>query len=109
MAGKTTQESKAVEQETDEAKVLIAQSYILYNSKHYKPGEMLPANDQEMTKAWIEAGTAAWVVENKVLKAIPAAAMAGISGIAAISESEGGEDLVGRVLAAPGRRRREKP
>ena len=105
MAGKTTQESKAVEQETDEVKVLIAQSYILYNSRHYKPGEMLPANDQEMTKAWIESGTAAWVVENKALKAEPAAAMTGISGIAAVSESEDGEDLVGRV---PGRKRREK-
>ena len=41
--------------------VLIAQTYILYNSKHYKPGDVLPANDPDMLLAWIDAGTAAWV------------------------------------------------
>ena|GEM_PF-4296837 len=33
---------------------------ILYLSHQYAPGDELPANDPDMTKAWITAGTAEW-------------------------------------------------
>ncbi len=37
---------------------IIAKVPILYNSVTYKPGDELPNNNPEMTKAWEEAGTA---------------------------------------------------
>ena len=81
--------------------VLIAQTYILYNSKHYKPGDVLPANDPDMLAAWIEAGTAAWVDARELEheKAIPVTAVAGIYGSSTSSDSDNGENLVGRVPA----------
>ena len=36
---------------------IIAKVPILYNSVTYKPGDELPNNNPEMTKAWKEAGT----------------------------------------------------
>lgn len=39
---------------------LIAIYPILYESRQYKVGEQLPANNHEMTEAWINAGTAKW-------------------------------------------------
>lgn len=81
--------------------VLIAQTYILYNSKHYKPGDVLPANDPDMLAAWIEAGTAAWVDARELEheKAIHVTAVAGIYGSSTSSDSDNGENLVGRVPA----------
>ena len=81
--------------------VLIAQTYILYNSKHYKPGDVLPANDPDMLAAWIEAGTAAWVDARELEheKVIPVTAVAGIYGSSTSSDSDNGENLVGRVPA----------
>ncbi len=37
---------------------IIAKVPILYNSVNYKPGDELPNNNPEMTKAWKDAGTA---------------------------------------------------
>lgn len=81
--------------------VLIAQTYILYNSKHYKPGDVLPANDPDMLAAWIEAGTADWVDARELEheKVIPVTAVAGIYGSSTSSDSDNGENLVGRVPA----------
>ena len=36
---------------------IIAKVPILYNSVNYKPGDELPSNNPEMTKAWEGAGT----------------------------------------------------
>ena len=85
--------------EEEEKKVCIAQTYILYNSTQYKPGDVLPANDPEMLAAWLEAGTAKWLDETVVnsMKAQSVTALAGMYGTAVSSDSEDGEDLVGRV------------
>ena len=50
------------------AKKLIATYPILYESKQYKIGEPLPANNHDMTKAWLKAETAEWknVDENEI-------------------------------------------
>ncbi len=49
------------DQEPEDApKVLMAVYPILYHSHQYKIGDTLPANDPEMVKAWLDAGTAAW-------------------------------------------------
>lgn len=53
------------DKEEDQKKKLIARTYILHDSRQYKPGEQLPANKADMVTAWIEAGTAVWVNENE--------------------------------------------
>ena len=92
----------------DEEKVLLAQTYILYNSHQYKPGDELPGNDPVMLAAWLEAGTAAWVSVSELISdtAIPVSALAGLYGSAVSSDSDDGENLVGRVPINAGRRRK---
>lgn len=93
------EENVAAVSEQEEEQVLLAQTYILYNSHQYKPGDELPASDAGMLEAWLEAGTAAWVTvsEECVGKAVPASAIAGVCGEAVSSDSDDGENLVGRV------------
>lgn len=102
-------EAEAEEDETvsDTPKVWLAQAYILYNSTQYKPGDELPTNNPEMLEAWLEAGTAAWVDEDVVknAKAQSVTAMVGLYGQAVCSDSDNGEDLVGRVPINNGRRK----
>ncbi len=102
-------ETEAEEDETvsDAPKVCLAQAYILYNSTQYKPGDELPTNNPEMLEAWLEAGTAAWVDEDIVKKARAQSvtAMTGLYGQAVCSDSDNGEDLVGRVPINNGRRK----
>lgn len=45
----------------EQAAVLMAVYPILYLSKQYRVGDILPAGDPEMVDAWLEAGTAAWM------------------------------------------------
>ena len=93
------EEGPEITEDEEEKKVCIAQAYILYNSTQYKPGDVLPANDPEMLAAWLEAGTAKWLDETVVnsMKAQSVTALAGMYGTAVSSDSEDGEDLVGRV------------
>lgn len=41
-------------------KKLIAKRSVLYLGRMYAPGDTLPANDQNMVTAWLNAGSAAW-------------------------------------------------
>ena len=93
------EEEPEIPEDEEEKKVCIAQTYILYNSTQYKPGDVLPANDPEMLAAWLEAGTAKWLDETVVnsMKAQSVTALAGMYGTAVSSDSEDGEELVGRV------------
>lgn len=92
----------------DEEKVLLAQTYILYNSHQYKPGDELPGNNPVMLAAWLEAGTAAWVSVSELISdtAVPVSVLAGLYGAAVSSDSDNGENLVGRVPINAGRRRK---
>lgn len=42
---------------------LTAKRPILYRSKQYKVGEQLPADNQAMVEAWLEADSAQWIDE----------------------------------------------
>lgn len=100
---------KKTEPETeDKEKVLLAQTYILYHAHQYKPGDILPGNDPAMLEAWLKAGTAAWteVSESAPGIAVPASATVGLYGMAVSSDSDNGEDLVGRVPINAGRSRK---
>ena len=78
---------------------LVATYPILYRSHQYEVGDSLPADDESMVQAWLDAGTAVWS-EGKQEKA-KATATAGLAG-----ESKNGEtpeNVVGRVPKTPTR------
>ena len=90
-------------------KELIATASILFESKLYGVGDKLPTHNATMVNAWIEAGTAVWVektvseqkseqeTEQKPVNAKPMTAEPGLAGQAVSSETETGENLVGKV------------
>lgn len=84
---------------------LIAVYPILFRSTQYKVGESLPADDAEMVKAWISAGTAVWKDEDeenhKTVKARPVTAEPGLAGDSVNGETS--ENLVGKVPKTPSR------
>lgn len=89
--------------------VLTAKQSILFESKLYAPGDKLPAHNADMAEAWLSAGTAVWIedeTESTKAKARSKTAEPGLAGDAVASESEDGENLVGKVPKAAGRKRK---
>ena len=81
-------------------KRLTAQNSILFESKIYAPGEELPTKNAVMVEAWLAAGTAVWIndeINGTKAKARPRTAEPGQPGTAVASESEDGDNLVGKV------------
>ena len=90
--------AEVTEAKVEEPLVLRAVSHILYQSRQYAPGQKLPANNLDMVKAWIDAGTAAWMgTSSDPVKARPATAVGGLAGEAVGPETGSEGDLVGRV------------
>ena len=91
---------------------LIAKTPILFESKIYEVGEELPTKNPQLVEAWLNAGTAVWIENNvseeKPVKVRRATAEPGLTGQALISESETGEDLVGKVPKTTARTRKKK-
>ncbi len=86
---------------------LIAIYPILYQSHQYDVGDELPANDQDMVNAWLEAGTAKWQEEQELsAKAKSVTAQSGLTGTVIGSEIDG-NDLVGVVPKTPSRSRKK--
>lgn len=88
---------------------LTAQTYILFESKTYKPGEELPVKNPAMVEAWLEAGTAVFIDDEQTktpVKARPRTAEPGLPGVAVHSESENGENLVGKVPKTNSRKKK---
>lgn len=99
---------------------LIAKYPILYLSKQYDIGEELVANNPEMVKAWLDAGTAEWVEDEESVSdgttdekseeelppatANPVVAEAGLVGDAVGAETD--ENLVGKIPKTPARSRK---
>lgn len=81
---------------------LVATYPILYRSHQCEVGDSLPADDESMVQAWLDAGTAVWSEgKQEKAKATPATATAGLAG-----ESKNGEtpeNVVGRVPKTPTR------
>lgn len=81
---------------------LVATYPILYRLHQYEVGDSLPADDESMVQAWLDAGTAVWSEgKQEKAKATPATATAGLAG-----ESKNGEppeNVVGRVPKTPTR------
>lgn len=94
------EEVEDTEDAEDIPKHLVATYPILYLSHQYQVGEVLPTNNLEMVEAWLAAGTAVWVDDKQAetpAKAQPATAEPGLPGVSVSSESEDGDDLVGKV------------
>ena len=54
---------------------LVATYPILYRSHQYEVGDSLPADDESMVQAWLDAGTAVWSEgKQEKAKATPATA-----------------------------------
>ena len=87
---------------------LTAKTSILFESKLYHPGDELPANNPAMVEAWLEAGTAVWIDDEKPKspKAKMRTAEPGQPGVAVHSESENGENLVGKVPKTNSRKKK---
>ena len=103
-----TEEVETPTEEDEAPKKLVAMYPILYQSRQYKVGEILPANNHDMVEAWLEAGTAKWIADetNNKAKAQPRTAEPGQPGEAVASESEEGDNLVGKVPKTEGRRKK---
>lgn len=102
------EEQEEVTEEVEAPKKLVAMYPILYQSRQYKVGEILPANNHDMVEAWLEAGTAKWIADetNNKAKAQPRTAEPGLPGEAVASESEDGDNLVGKVPKTSSRRKK---
>lgn len=89
---------------------LVAIYPILYRSRQYGIGESLPADDETMVQAWLDAKTAVWQEEETPKgKAKPVTAQAGLAGQSPNGETD--DNVVGRVPKTParnaGRRKKE--
>lgn len=86
--------------------MLIAQSDIIYRSRHYHPGEILPG-DSSFASAWIESGAAVDMELSELLKPTIRAKMetaeTGLPGFAVNGETE--ENLVGKIPKTEARKR----
>lgn len=87
---------------------VIALRPVLYLAHQYKAGDELPASDQGMVDAWLEAESAKVVEDDhkpekkKAAKAKPAAAQAGMPG----ESMDGDPDaMIGRVPKTPARKK----
>lgn len=88
---------------------LTAQMSILFENKIYAPGSTLPAHNAVMVAAWLAAGTAVWIDDETTTakaKARPRTAEPGQPGVAVASESEDGENLVGKVPKTTSRKKK---
>lgn len=88
---------------------LIARTAILYNGKMYAIGEELPTNNPQYVEAWLSAETAVWKDAEEVtapVKAVARTAEPGLPGKAVASESEDGNDLVGKVPKTAARKKK---
>lgn len=87
---------------------LTAKQSILFESKMYAPGDELPTKDAGMVEAWLAADTAVWIDDEqpKAPKAKPRTAEPGQPGAAVYSESENGDDLVGKVPKTASRKKK---
>lgn len=82
---------------------LIATYPILYQSTQYEVGQSLPASDQNMVQAWLDAGTAKWQQDEQTpaAKAKPVTAETGLAGQSPNGETA--ESIVGKVPKTPAR------
>lgn len=78
---------------------------VLYRSRQYRTGDVLPGDDAAMVEAWIEVGSAAWIDDEETTKPPKAKRMAAQPGRTGLSSDGDPEALVGRVPDKPERKR----
>lgn len=88
--------------------MLIATCSVLYRSKIYGAGDALPADNQSMVDAWLEAGSAVWQDDEGKPAAKKAKRASTPSGVTGISSDGDKEALVGHVSDKPQRKTTKK-
>lgn len=84
---------------------LIATRSVLYRSIQYSVGDALPADNQAMVDAWLDAGSAVWKDEDEETKTPPKAKRATAPpGTTGISSDGDPEARVGRLPDKPERK-----
>lgn len=87
--------------------ILKATRPVLLCNTQYRAGDTLPADNELMVEAWLEAGSAVWTDEEETApeeaaKAVPVTAPPGQPGLS----SDGDPDaLIGRIPDKPPRKR----
>jgi len=80
----------------EEEKRLTAILPILFESRQYAPGDVLPTHNAEMVELWLEGKAAEWMTQSsESVQARPITAYSGRSGLATPASAK--EDLVGRL------------
>lgn len=76
---------------------LRARLPILYQSRQYRVGDALPANNERLVAAWLESGAAVWLDDEAVTVAPKAKAVTAEAGLPGKSSDGDPEALVGKV------------
>lgn len=78
--------------------ILTATRSVLYRSSQYEVGDALPADNQAMVDAWLEAGSAVWKDEDEKTETPPKAKrVTAPPGTTGISSDGDPEARVGRI------------
>jgi len=86
--------------------ILVAMRSVLYRSTQYEVGEALPADNQAMVSAWLEAGSAVWKDEDEETAPPPKAKrVTAPPGTQGISSDGDPEARVGRIPDKPERKK----
>lgn len=97
-----TAEAEDQTSKPEEEKRLTAILPILFESRHYAPGDVLPTHNAEMVELWLEGKAAEWMTQSsESVQARPITAYSGRSGLA--TPASGKEDLTGRLPWSPRR------
>ena len=87
---------------------LRAKLPILYMSRQYRIGDILPANNERMVQAWVNSGAAFWDTVESQKKAPKATLATAEPGLPGRSSNGDPEALVGKVSKTPQRKRTTK-
>lgn len=97
-----TAEAEDQTSKPEEEKRLTAILPILFESRQYAPGDVLPTHNAEMVELWLEGKAAEWMTQSsESVQARPITAYSGRSGLA--TPASGKEDLTGRLPWSPRR------
>lgn len=87
---------------------LRARLPVLYRSRQYSAGDILPATDDMLVAAWIESGAAFWDEVDIHKKAVKVQAVSAEPGLPGRSSDGDPAALVGKASKTPQRRRTGK-
>lgn len=86
---------------------LRARFPVLYASRQYKPGDVLPGTDPALVQAWVDSGAAVWDETDTYTKE-PKVELNYTPGLRGMSSDGDPNAMVGRVTQTPQRERTDR-